>query len=502
MRTLDAVADRLRLPAARRRGEVRLTGVAQAASSVRPGDLYVARGGRRAHGADFSAAAAGAGAAAILTDPPGRVAAEATGLPVLVHGDVPGIIGPLSSWIYGDPSTRLAVLGVTGTSGKTTTTYLLEAGLAAAGVTPALLGTVQTRIAGEVVPSAHTTPEAPDLQAILAVMAERGATHAAIEVSSHALALGRVDGTRFATASFLNLSPEHLDFHRDMDDYFAAKSLLFDGRAAAEVVNVDDAWGRRLARPGRISVSTQGADADWTAGPAADGPAAPRRGGGRFVARGPAGAPIDVQLALPGGFNISNALIALATLAAAGVDPRAAAPGFADVWVPGRLERIDAGAAFEAFVDYAHKPAALRAVLGVLRPAPPGRLIAVIGAGGDRDRAKRPLMGATAARLADVVIITDDNPRSEDPAAIRAEVEAGARAVTGNAVLSIAGRAEAIQAAVDRARAGDVVVVAGKGHEQGQEIAGEIRPFDDRVVLRAAIRAAGGTSGATAAGQP
>ncbi len=465
---------------------VRLTGVAHAAQTVRPGDLYVARAGASAHGADFAAEAVARGAVAVLTDPAGRDRARAAGVATLVVDDPRAVLGTVAVWIYDDPAESIALIGITGTNGKTTTAYLVEAGLRAAGESTGLLGTVETRIGGDVVKSIRTTPEAPELQALFATMRERGVTAAVMEVSSHALALGRVDGTRFAVGVFTNLSQDHLDFHADMEDYFAAKARLFDGRCAAEVVNTDDPWGRRLVRDTTVTASPGGdPGAAWRAVQVQS--TAGR--GTTFTAEGPGGVRVDVALDLPGAFNVANALLALAAVAAAGVDPARAAPGLRHVTVPGRLERVDAGQTYLAFVDYAHKPGAVAAILEAVRPLTTGRLIIVLGCGGDRDRGKRPLMGEAAARGADLVIVTDDNPRSEDPATIRAAMEDGVRRVPGAHWLTIAGRADAIAEAVRQAGPGDTVVVAGKGHEQGQEIAGEIRPFDDRCVLRDAIRA-------------
>jgi UDP-N-acetylmuramoyl-L-alanyl-D-glutamate--2,6-diaminopimelate ligase len=306
-----------------------------------------------------------------------------------------------------------------------------------------------------------------------------------MEVSIHALAQGRVSGTAFAVGAFTNLSQDHLDFHHDMESYFAAKRLLFDGRAGAEVVVVDDEYGRRLAadRPAAVTVSGAGTPgAAWTAR-AEPGPA----GEQRMQVSGPGGLAFQARIALPGPFNVTNALTALACVHAAGFDVVRAAGGLAGVVVPGRMERVDAGQPFLAVVDYAHKPAALAAVLDAVRSGLAGRVIVVFGAGGDRDRGKRPVMGAEAARRAELVIVTDDNPRSEDPAAIRSEVLAGARSVPGPQVLEVGDRREAIAAAVRAARPGDAVLIAGKGHEQGQEIAGVVQPFSDREELAAAL---------------
>ena len=461
------------------------------AHEARPGDLFAALPGASAHGADFAAQALGRGAAAILTDIAGATRDVVGTVPVLVHPDPRAALGPASSLIHGDPSTHLALLGVTGTSGKTTTVYLLEAALAAAGATTGMIGTVETRMRGRHVPSAFTTPEAPDLQGLLATMVEQGVTHAAMEVSSHALAQGRVGGTAFAVGAFTNLSAEHLDFHPTMEDYFAAKARLFrdEGvRASRSVVCVDDEWGRRLAaQVPATTVSATGAQADWTATDVVAHP----DGTQDFRAHGPGGIDLPVQLRLPGGFNVANALVALACGHAAGLDPAALAAGLAAVTVPGRMQRVEVGQPFLAVVDYAHKPAAVDALLTTLRDesgrgersdgGSAGRLLTVLGCGGDRDREKRPVMGALAAQLSDLVWITDDNPRSEDPATIRAAVLAGAHGPAET--VEIGDRRAAIRHALALAGAGDIVLVAGKGHETGQEIAGVVHPFDDREVV-------------------
>ncbi|HKS43890.1 MAG TPA: UDP-N-acetylmuramoyl-L-alanyl-D-glutamate--2,6-diaminopimelate ligase, partial [Amycolatopsis sp.] len=429
------------------------------------------------------------GAAAVLTDEEGaaRPALRDASVPVLVHPDPRGVLGSVAAWIYGEPSLELAVLGVTGTSGKTTTTYLVDSGLRAAGRTTGLIGTVETRIAGERLASAFTTPEAPDLQALLGVMVEQGVTHVPMEVSSHALALGRVNGTRFAVGAFTNLSQDHLDFHRDMEEYFAAKSLLFDGRSTTEVVVVDSAWGQALVTPQTITVSTEpGTDATWTA---ADLVAMPT-GEQSFTLHGPDGSSARAKLPLPGEFNVANALLAAAILDATGVGLDDIVAGLAAVEVPGRMERVYLGQDFTAVVDYSHKPVAVALALDALRARAKGQVITVLGCGGDRDTGKRPLMGEAAARRSEVLIVTDDNPRSEDPALIRAAMLTGARSVgsAGGQVFEIGDRRAAIERAVELAGSGDVVLIAGKGHETGQEVAGVVHPFSDRDELEAAIR--------------
>jgi UDP-N-acetylmuramoyl-L-alanyl-D-glutamate--2,6-diaminopimelate ligase len=468
--------------------QVLVTGVTLRAQQALPGDLFAALPSLlpgRPHGADFADIALRAGAVAVLTDPagayrPALVAATTCRpeVPVLIHPDPRSVLGTLSARTFGDPSTRLAVLGITGTAGKTTTAYLLEAGLRAAGAHTGLLGTVQTRIGEALLPSRCTTPEAPDLQALLALMAEHSVTHVPMEVSSHALALGRVTGTTFAVGAFTNLSQDHLDFHADFEDYFAAKAMLFDGRASAEVVCIDDAWGQRLVTGETTTVSLRG-DATWHATDIIT----QRSGSQTFRVLGPGGFNQRLGVRLPGAFNVTNALLALAVGHTAGADPVLLARGIATAEVPGRMQRVNRGQSFLALVDYAHKPAAVAALLDAVRAQVPGRLLVILGCGGDRDTAKRPLMGAEAARRADLLVVTDDNPRTEDPAAIRASILAGTREVSTGSVVEIGDRAEAIAYAVRQARPGDAVVVAGKGHETGQEVHGVKHPFVDAAVL-------------------
>ncbi|MDU0293877.1 UDP-N-acetylmuramoyl-L-alanyl-D-glutamate--2,6-diaminopimelate ligase [Saccharothrix longispora] len=468
------------------RAHVLVSGVTLRAQHVRPGDLFAALPGTRVHGADFAARAVEAGAVAVLTDAEG--AAKVAGVPVLVHPEPRAVLGALAARVYGTPAAKVAVWGVTGTSGKTTTTYMIESALKAAGRATGLIGTVETRIAGERLGSALTTPEAPDLQALLAVMHERGTTDVAMEVSSHALRLGRVGGVGFAVGAFTNLSQDHLDFHPDMEDYFRTKAELFDGRARVEVVCVDGEWGPRLVKPGTVTVATTG-DADWTA----TGVAVTATGEQSFTAHGPGGISFDVELRLPGEFNVANALLAIGCLHARGVDHEAIRAGLRDVEVPGRMQRVDEGQDFTAVVDYSHKPAAVALALDAVRARATGRIITVLGCGGDRDTAKRPLMGEEAARRSDVLVVTDDNPRGEDPAEIRAAMLRGALGVPDaerGEVVEIGDRRLAIAHAVGEARAGDVVVVAGKGHETGQEVAGVVHPFSDVETLADAIRGA------------
>jgi UDP-N-acetylmuramoyl-L-alanyl-D-glutamate--2,6-diaminopimelate ligase len=465
---------------------VEVTGITHDSASVRPGDLYAGLPGTQRHGAQFAQRAVEAGAVAVLTDPAG-VDLVPTSVPVIVVDDPRAVLGEVSSTVYGQPTARLKVIGITGTAGKTSTAYLVESGLAAAGLRTAMVGTVETRIPDLVVESVRTTPEATDLHALFAAALEQGAGAAVMEVSSHALTYGRVGGVRFEVGAWTNFGLDHLDFHTDVDDYFAAKARLFDGRCRVEILNVDDPAVRRLAKPGRLTYSvagdTAGEQATWRAADiSADGFAQ------RFTALGPDGIVVPAGVAMPGGHNVSNALLAIACLVASGVDPATAAAGVsACKGVPGRLELVDAPGPVLGVVDYAHKPDAIVAALAALRTLGRGRLICVIGAGGDRDRGKRPFMGEAAARGADIVVVTDDNPRTEDPAMVRAAVRRGAEAVDGPTVLEIPGRHEAIVDAVGLAQPGDVVALLGKGHERGQETAEGTTPFDDRVELAQAL---------------
>ncbi|MEU6487939.1 UDP-N-acetylmuramoyl-L-alanyl-D-glutamate--2,6-diaminopimelate ligase [Streptomyces sp. NPDC046887] len=474
-------------------GDAQVTGITHDSRAVRPGDVYAALPGARAHGADFAGQAADLGAVAVLTDPTGAERAAATGLPVLVTEQPRGRMGELAADIYGRPGEDLLQIGITGTSGKTTTAYLVEGGLKAAGRSTGLIGTVEMRIGDERIKSERTTPEATDLQALFAVMRERGTEAVAMEVSSHALVLGRVDGCVFDVAVFNNLSPEHMEFHSGMEDYFQAKAQLFTPRRSRRgVVNLDDEYGQRLVKEASVPITTFSAeghpDADWRAEDVEVGAT-----GSTFTVLAPDGRRINAAAPLPGPFNVANTLAAITVLAVAGIDPQTAADGVAAVpGVPGRLERVDAGQPYLALVDYAHKTDAVESVLRSLRKVTEGRLHIVLGCGGDRDTTKRGPMGAAAARLADTAVLTSDNPRSEDPLAILAAMLAGAAEVPTHErgdVIVEEDRADAIAAVVARAKPGDTVLVAGKGHEQGQDIAGVIRPFDDREVLRYAIQA-------------
>ena len=443
---------------------------------VEPGTVFFCVPGFTRDGHDFAAAAVARGAAALVVD---HVLDEVGDVPQVVVDDVRAAMAPAAAALAGDPTARLRVVGITGTNGKTTSAHLLRGLLAAAGHPTGLLGTVSSIVGGVEAPTIRTTPEALELQPAFAAMLAAGDTHCVMEVSSHALELRRADAIHWAAVGFTNLSQDHLDFHPDMESYFAAKRRLFVAAGdAPKVVNADDAAGRRLARefPDAITVGLE--------------PGAAVRATDVEVALTGSLFTVDgrrMATTLPGRFNVVNALGAVALARALGVDDDVIADALPRAGrVPGRFEPVDAGQDFAVLVDYAHTPDGLENVLTAARGlAGSHRVIAVFGAGGDRDRGKRPLMGAAAATLADHVVVTSDNPRSEDPEAIVGEILAGAPGAD-----AIVDRREAIAHAVALARAGDVVVVAGKGHEQGQELAGgEKVPFDDVTVVREALDA-------------
>lgn len=480
-----------------------VTGVTLSSQDVVGGDLYAALPGANAHGARYAAGAAESGAVAVLTDRDGAVALDTEGLdlPRVVVDDPRSHVGPVASLVYGTVDLPLHLYGVTGTNGKTTTAYLVNSALTALGHTTGLIGTVETRIGDERIKSVRTTPEATVLHALLAVMAERGVDSCVMEVSSHALSQHRVDGVVYDVALFTNLSQDHLDFHPTMRDYFLAKADLFTpARARTGIVCVDDEWGRELATLSTVPVTTLTSlaevDADWRLVAGEDDPATFTLSDGSTT--------MHLRSALPGDFNRVNTAMAALALLAAGIPADDAERALlVDPHVPGRMERVVASgpgslAAEQGsaelplvVVDYAHTPDAVAAALKALRPATRGSLVIVLGAGGDRDRGKRAAMGRAAAEGADLVVVTDDNPRSEPPGEIRAAVLDGARAAGTSARLEdVEGRAAAIAQAVRAAHEagpGSVVAVVGKGHETGQEIAGTVHPFDDRDEARRAL---------------
>jgi UDP-N-acetylmuramoyl-L-alanyl-D-glutamate--2,6-diaminopimelate ligase len=433
------------------------------ARAVHPGSLFFCVPGLRADGHDFAAQAVANGAVALVVQRPLGVP-----VPQLVVDDARAAMAVAADEFFGRPTDELAVVGVTGTAGKTTTAFLLYAVLAAAGRRPGLLGTIETRVDGERRPATRTTAEAIDLQRLFREMLDAGDRSCAMEATSHGSALRRLDRVRFKALVFTNLDQDHLDFHRDMEDYFDAKRRLFVGdEPPPAAVNVGDAYGRRLAdelRERGTALLTYGLTDDAEIRPDT----------------------AQVETRLRGRFNLENALGAFAAGRLLGIDDDAIARGIASVaGVPGRFQTVDEGQDFAVVVDYAHKPGALENVLRAARELAEGRVICVFGCGGDRDRGKRPLMGRLASELADIAIVTSDNPRNEDPLAIIAEVVAG---MDGDQTVE-PDRAKAIERAVEVARPGDVVVIAGKGHERGQEAGGTVVPFDDAEVAGEALRA-------------
>jgi UDP-N-acetylmuramoyl-L-alanyl-D-glutamate--2,6-diaminopimelate ligase len=439
---------------------VEVADLAYDARAVQQGSLFFCVRGAEADGHDFAQAAVAAGAVALVVEQPLGLQ-----VPQIVVPDARAAMAPAAAAFFGRPSEELQVVGVTGTNGKTTTTFLLFAILAAAGLRPGLIGTIEARVGGERRGVKRTTPEAIDLQRLFREMLEAGDRSVAMEASSHASALHRLDDVRFAALVFTNLSHEHLDFHADMEDYFQAKRRLFADTTPA-AVNVGDDYGRRLA---------------------AELPSALTFGFAPGAAVGPT-ALDGIDLKLRGRFNAENALGAIAASRLLGIGEEAVTRGLESVGgVPGRFESVEEGQPFEVIVDYAHKPLALETLLRAARELATSRVICVFGCGGDRDREKRPQMGRIASQLADLVIVTNDNPRSEDPQAILDAIVAGAVAP----VEVEPDRAQAITQAIEVARDGDVVLIAGKGAEQGQEFADRIVPFDDREAAREALRTLG-----------
>lgn len=458
---------------------VEVADLAYDSRKVGPGTLFFCVPGGEVDGHDFAAQVVEAGAAGLVVE-------RELGLEVaqVLVADARAAMAPVAARFWGDPTEQLRVVGITGTNGKTTTAFLIREILEAAGVSCGLLGTVKQVVGGVEEEVERTTPEAIELQATFRRMLDAGDRACAMEVSSHALSLHRADAIHFEVALFTNLTQDHLDFHADMEDYFTAKRRLFEGGPGTAIVNVDDPYGRRLAEELEcVTFSAKGAEADYSARDVSFDSS-----GAEFTVTVPSGDGIVVRTGLPGHFNVANALGAFAAAAALGVEPEAAAAGLARApRVPGRFEPIDEGQGFAVLVDYAHTPNSVENVLRAARRLTAGRLISVFGAGGDRDRDKRPKMGRAGAELSDLVVITSDNPRSEDPESIVAEVAAGA---SGAKELEIeVDRRSAIALALGRAAPGDTVVIAGKGHEQGQELEdGRKIRFDDREVAREELR--------------
>ena len=460
-----------------------VTGLSLSSKDVQEGDLFIALPGENAHGADFAADAIARGAVAVLTDLIGST--KIHGVPVIISDNPRRAAGVISAWFYSEPMRDLYSVGVTGTNGKTTVTTLLHQIMSAAGRESGLIGTVETRIGIETLSSKRTTPESSDLQALSAVMRERHMRNLVMEVSSHAIALERIRGSHFAVVGFTNLSQDHLDFHKTMQDYFAAKSKLFTFEFAdLAVINIDDAYGLKLAAQTELpvmSVSRHDHSATWHYVSIT-----PDYSGAHVAIRGSGGILIEGKVQLHGGYNYDNLLMAVAIANESGIDPidiAAILPHLTGA--AGRMESVRLGQNFTALVDYAHSPDAVARVLETAHEITDGRVIAVLGCGGDRDRAKRPLMGKALHDGADVAFFTSDNPRSEKPEEILIQMTLDLDIQEPSAVIQ--DRSLAIKAAVNQAQEGDLVVILGKGHEKGQEVDGKIEPFDDLVELARAI---------------
>jgi UDP-N-acetylmuramoyl-L-alanyl-D-glutamate--2,6-diaminopimelate ligase len=463
--------------------KIEISGLTHNDSQVEPGDLFIAIPGANRHGAEFAMSAVSKGAVAILTDSAG--AAYVQGIPVLVVADPRRVAGNIAALFYNEPMRDLASIGITGTNGKTTVSTLIYQIFEAAGRDSGLIGTIETRIGRDAIDSSRTTPEATDLQALSAVMRERHMRHLVMEVSSHAMVLHRIQGAHFAFVGFTNLTQDHLDFHGDIESYFAAKAKLFTYEFADQaVINIDTEYGARLADKTElpvISLSRLNPQATWhfaeidTSGKQV-----------HFKIRGSGGILIESSTKLRGGYNLDNLLMAIAIAVESGVDPidiAAAVPALSGA--AGRLEEVSVGQSYLAFVDYAHTPDAVANVLESIREFTSGKVIAVLGCGGDRDSSKRPLMGQALIKGCDIAVFTSDNPRSEDPSQILKEM-VGKLKISEPARV-IEDRKSAIEYAVSLASQGDTIAILGKGHELGQEIAGKKLDFDDRKVLAQAI---------------
>jgi UDP-N-acetylmuramoyl-L-alanyl-D-glutamate--2,6-diaminopimelate ligase len=460
------------------RAPVEISDLAYDTRAVTPGALFFCVPGELHDGHAFARDAVDRGAAALVVEH-----ALPLDVPQVVVADARAAMPRAAVAFFGDPTAELAVAGATGTNGKTTTTYLLFAILAAAGRRPGLLGTIESRVGGERRSAVRTTPEAIDLQRDFREMLDEGDRSCALEATSHGSELGRLDGVRFAALAFTNLGQDHLDFHGTLERYYDAKRRLFVERRPPAAVNVGDAHGRKLAE----ELRGLGHEELLTFGFADDADVRPDTleldaTGARFKAAG-----LELRTSLRGRFNVENALAAIAVARLLQIEDDAIVRGIKEVaGVPGRFETVDEGQPFTVVVDYSHKPDALENVLRTARDLTRDRLLVVFGCGGDRDRAKRPLMGRIATELADVAIVTSDNPRSEDPEAIIAEVLEGV--IPGRDCAVEPDRRAAIERAIGLAEGGDVVVIAGKGHEQGQEFADRTLPFDDREVARETLR--------------
>lgn len=482
-KTLDAVAQIISAQSATQSFELKnilITGVSQSSENIEEGDIFIALPGDKTHGARFAADAIKNGARAVLTDSAG--AELITGIPVLITNNPRRSAGILSAWFHSEPMRDLYSVGITGTNGKTTVTTILHQIMSLAGRESGLIGTIETRIGSEVLISKRTTPESSELQSLAAVMRERHMRNLIMEVSSHAIALDRVRGSHFAVVGFTNLSQDHLDFHETMDKYFEAKAALFTFEYAdLAVINIDDSYGRKLQEKTElpvITLSRTNTQANWHYGDISS-----EYYGAQIAIRGSGGILIEGKVNLHGGYNYDNLLMAVAIAVESGIDPIDIASSLPKLrGASGRLEAVALGQKFAAFVDYAHSPDAVARVLETARELSKGRVIGVLGCGGDRDRSKRSAMGRALDVGSDVAIFTSDNPRSESAEEILKEMTVGIESAS-----VISDRAQAIRSAVNEAGDGDVVIILGKGHETGQDIAGVVHSFDDRIELAKAI---------------
>ena len=480
-----SLADAARIVASTSDSSVVFTGISHKDSEVVPGDLFVASPGARFHGAEFIQKAAARGAVAVLTDAQGLD--RAGGLPTIIVEDVKTASALIASHLYTDPTRALHSIGITGTNGKTTVSTLLYQIFTAANRTSGLIGTVETRVGNQVIASVRTTPEAPELQALAASMREQGAENLVMEVSSHAISLKRMKGSHFAIVGFTNLSQDHLDFHKDMDSYFAAKAELFTSEYADKgYINVDSPYGAELfakAPIPSVSISRDNTAALWRYSKYSS-----NSHGYTITVQGPdKDLVLTTETQLLGGFNLDNLLMAIAIASESGVSAEELIRIVPTLkGAPGRLESVQAGQKFTALVDYAHSPDAVSNVLRAAKEFTEGRVIAVLGCGGDRDASKRPLMGRALVEGSDISIFTSDNPRSESPTMILAQMTEGIALTDPSRICE--DRASAIKEAVEIAQPDDTVLILGKGHESGQDIAGTITPFDDRLELARAIK--------------
>ena len=469
---------------AKSESEVSFSGITSNSKEVTPGDLFIALAGTKFHGANFVDEVKQLGAVAVLTDEAGAKIVAGK-LPTVISPKLRAVIGPLCSWFYGAPTANINLVGVTGTNGKTTTASLLNQIWRYAGKQTGLIGTVGIEIGQDHLPTTHTTPEAPELQSLFAVMRERHIANVVMEVSSHGIEVGRIAGSRYAMAGFTNLTQDHLDFHGTMENYFESKKKLFTSEyCELGFINIDDPYGEKLFASGAIpmiSISRTNRKAQWHYQSATQTTA-----GYEVSIRGTGGILIEGELNLIGEHNLDNVLMAVAMASQSEIDPLVIGNSLRNLaGAPGRLEKIELKQNFLALVDYAHTPDAVARTLATLRKSVNGKIIAVLGCGGDRDKSKRPLMGSALVNGSDISVFTSDNPRSEDPSQILLDMTDGLNlSQTENIIQD---RREAIAFAVSSAQLGDCVILLGKGHETGQEVHGKKLPFDDRLELARAI---------------